>query len=100
MIGPSHDLLNFCYNIAERFHFTTMCFDIFENKKGEYFVNELQTWFGSYDPTEMYVNSIPGRYRMIEGKWIFEPGFYNIFGSNVLRLIHFISLLQEEKDHQ
>ena len=95
MINPSFGLLDFCYGVAEKFHFTTMCFDIFENKKGEFLVNELQTWFGSYDPTEMYVNNIPGRYRMIEGEWTFEPGFYNVYGTNLLRIAHFISLLQD-----
>ena len=94
-INPSEMLLDFCYDIAVRYSFNSMCFDIFENKKGEYLVNELQTWFGSYDPTEMCVDNIPGRYRKIEGKWTFEPGYYNIYGSNLLRLIHFISILQE-----
>lgn len=94
-INPSERLLDFCYDIAVRYSFTSMCFDIFENEKGEYLVNELQTWFGSYDPTEMCVDNIPGRYCKIEGKWTFEPGYYNIYGSNLLRLIHFISILQE-----
>lgn len=94
MINPSEDILNFCYDIAFNYHFTTMCFDIFENKQGEFLVNELQTWFGSYDPSEMFVDNIPGRYRKVEGKWIFEQGFFNTHGSMPLRLIHFISLLQ------
>jgi len=97
MVDPSKNLLTFCYNIADKFHFTTMCFDIFERENGEYLINELQTWFGSYDPSEMYVNNVPGRYRMIEGRWIFEPGFFNIYGSNLLRLTHFISLLQQKE---
>jgi glutathione synthase/RimK-type ligase-like ATP-grasp enzyme len=97
MIGPSADLLTFCYNVADKFHFTTMCFDIFERENGEYLINELQTWFGSYDPSEMYVDNVPGRYRMIEGRWIFEPGFFNIYGSNLLRLTHFISMLQQKE---
>jgi len=96
MINPREEVLNFCYNIAVKYHFTTMCFDIFENKQGQFLVNELQTWFGSYDPTEMYVDNIPGRYCRLDGKWIFEPGFYNIYGSILLRLTHMISLLQQE----
>ena len=94
-VSPSEDLLDFCKALADKYRFTTMCFDVFENKKGEYLVNELQTWFGSYDPAEMYVNNVPGRYRFIGGKWIFEPGFFNVYGTNLLRIAHFISLLQE-----
>jgi glutathione synthase/RimK-type ligase-like ATP-grasp enzyme len=95
-IKPSEELLEFCYNIAEKQHFTTMSFDIFENKQGKFLVNELQTWFGSYDPSEMYINNIPGRYRKIKDKWTFEPGFFNVYGSNLLRITHFISILQGE----
>jgi len=95
MIDPPEDLLNFCRNISVKHDFTTMSFDIFENKKGNYLVNELQTWFGSYDPTEMYVDNTPGRYINLNGKWAFEPGFFNIHGSMLLRLIHFISILQQ-----
>jgi len=96
MINPSLDLLDFCYDIAAKFGFTTMCFDIFQDLKGNYLVNELQTWFGSYDPSEMYVDNVPGRYRKLDGTWIFEPGFYNVYGSNLLRINHFASLLQKE----
>lgn len=95
-VPPSEDLLNFCHAIAKKYQFTTMCFDIFQNETGEFLVNELQTWFGSYDPTELYVKNIPGRYRNIEGIWTFEAGLYNVYGSNLLRLAHFISLLNEE----
>ncbi len=97
MITPDEDLLNFCSDMAEKFRFSTMCFDIFVDKNGVKMVNELQTWFGSYDPSEMYVDNIPGRYRRLNGKWIFEPGFYNVYGSNLLRLADFISILQKEK---
>jgi hypothetical protein len=93
-------LLDFCNDIAARFHFTTMCFDIFETREGKYLVNELQTWFGSYDPTEMFVNDIPGRYRLADGTWTFEPGYYNVYGSNLLRLTHFISILQAKQPVQ
>jgi hypothetical protein len=96
MVDIEFGLLDFCNDIAARFHFTTMCFDIFETREGKYLVNELQTWFGSYDPTEMYVNDIPGRYRLADGTWTFEPGYYNVYGSNLLRLTHFISILQAE----
>jgi|WetSurMetagenome_2_1015567.scaffolds.fasta_scaffold46695_2 hypothetical protein len=93
-IDPSVKLLNFCYEIASRHKFTSMCFDIFEDKSENFLVNELQTWFGSYDPTEMYVDGIPGRYCKIEGKWVFEPGMYNVHGSMALRVVDIIKSLQ------
>lgn len=95
MTGPSERLLNFCYNIAEKHHFTTMCFDVFENEEGELKINELQTWFGSYDPSEMYVDKIPGRYIKKSNEWSFDPGFFNVYGSIPLRLIHFLSILEK-----
>ncbi len=95
-IDPPPALLDFCYNIALQHQFTTMCYDIFEKANGEYLVNELQTWFGSYDPTEMYVNGIPGRYYKNNDKWIFEPGMYNIHGSIPLRLIDIIQKLDQQ----
>lgn len=94
-INPSGDLLDFCYQIANQHQFTTMCFDIFRNRLGKYMVNELQTWFGSYDPTEMYVNDIPGRYCKRDNEWIFEPGMFNVHGSMALRMVDLIKNLQK-----
>lgn len=90
---PSERLLNFCYNIAQRYSFNSMCFDIFEDKDSNLLVNELQTWFGSYNPSQMYINGVPGRYRKVENHWIFEPGLFNIYGSMVIRIADFIKML-------
>lgn len=95
-IDPSKELLDFCYNIAEKFQFTTMCYDIFMDSEGAYKVNELQTWFGSYDPTEMYVNGIPGRYLKMNGKWTFEPGLFNVHNSIALRLVDMVNILNKQ----
>ncbi len=95
MINPLEVVLNFCYDLACKHNFTTMCFDVFMNKQGRLFVSELQTWFGSFDPSEMYVDNVPGRYYLKNGTWIFEPGFYNVYGSIALRLCHFMNLLSE-----
>jgi hypothetical protein len=98
-INPPEDLLDFCYNISTKHHFTTMSFDIFENKKGDLMVNELQTWFGSYNPSQMYLaDNTPGRYRKVNGRWIFETGLFNIDGSILLRLVHLIAILQKERN--
>lgn len=99
-INPTGELLDFCFQIASQHQFTTMCFDIFQNKQGEYLVNELQTWFGSYDPTEMYVDNIPGRYYRNGKEWIFEPGMFNVHGSMALRMVDLINELQKAKEIQ
>jgi glutathione synthase/RimK-type ligase-like ATP-grasp enzyme len=88
---PSQALLDFCESIALRFGMRTMCFDVFETTDGRFLVNELQTWFGSYNPSQMYIDGVPGRYRRIDGKWRFEPGLYNEHGSLALRLVEAIS---------
>jgi glutathione synthase/RimK-type ligase-like ATP-grasp enzyme len=97
-INPAKGLLDFCYDIAVKYHFTTMCFDIFENNQGDFLVNELQTWFGSFNPSQMYLeDGTPGRYRKLNGNWVFEAGLFNIYGNMLLRLVDFISFIQQEK---
>lgn len=74
---PPQELLDFCADLAGRFGFGTMCFDIFRSGDGPWMVNELQTWFGSYDNSQMYLDGVPGRYVRRNGSWVFEPGFFN-----------------------
>lgn len=88
---PPLELLDFCWNIARRFSFIVMCYDVFMDQQGRYSVNELQTWFGSYNPSQMYLDGVPGRYRRIEGRWAFEPGLFNEIQSIPLRLVAYIN---------
>lgn len=88
---PSDRLLDFCENIAHKHSFTTMCFDVFEDGSGNYLVNELQTWFGSYNPSQMYVNGVPGRIVRISGAWVFQEGLFNGFSSLALRMVDFVN---------
>lgn len=98
---PPHELLDFCHELAEKFDFSTMCFDIFEDKDGHYLVNELQTWFGSFDPSQMYLDGIPGRYVRDGHTWKFEPGFFNIYGSVTLRIVDALNrVYRKEKNRQ
>jgi glutathione synthase/RimK-type ligase-like ATP-grasp enzyme len=96
-VDPPKALLDFCCDIADRFQFTTMNFDIFENERGDFLVNELQTWFGSYNPSQMYIDGVPGRYRKQGGGWVFEPGLFNVHGSMLLRIAHFVQMLEMEE---
>jgi glutathione synthase/RimK-type ligase-like ATP-grasp enzyme len=90
---PSEKLLDFCNEIVNRHEINCSCFDIFETLNGEFLVNEIQTWFGSYNPSQMYVNGVPGRYIKKEGEWIFETGLYNVNGGANIRLAEFIKFI-------
>lgn len=81
---PSFELLDFCNDIASRSQFTVMCFDIFRSGDGPFLVNELQTWFGSYNNSQMYVDGVPGRYVRSNGTWRFEKGYFNVARSMAL----------------
>jgi glutathione synthase/RimK-type ligase-like ATP-grasp enzyme len=96
--APPITLLNFCREISEKHGFSVMCFDIFVTQDGRYLVNELQTWFGSYDPSQMYLNGIPGRYVYSAHEWRFESGFFNVNNSMTLRLATYLnSFFENEK---
>jgi hypothetical protein len=73
-----------------------MCVDVFEDRDGNYFVNELQSVFGSYNPSQMYIDGKPGRFRQDSrsGGWDFEEGYFNGNGSCTLRVQHLLSLLE------
>lgn len=81
---PPSDLLDFCEALSDRLDLPVMCFDIFQSGQGPYLVNELQTWFGSYDNSQMYIDDVPGRYVREAGQWVFQPGFFNEYCSMAL----------------
>lgn len=88
---PPHELLDFCSDIAHRYGFIVMCFDVFMDEHGQYLINELQTWFGSYNPSQMYVDGVPGRYRQSGQEWVFEAGLFNDLQSVPLRLLAYLN---------
>lgn len=96
--APPKDLLDFCHGLATRYGFMAMCFDIFATSTGEYLVNELQTWFGSFSDSQMYIDSVPGAYvRSEEGEWKFQAGNFNTFGSNTLRILDALEHLSAQQ---
>lgn len=70
--------------------------DIFETKNHEYFINELQASFGPYADSQMYIDGKPGRYRYVDGDFVFEKGLFNTFGSNRLKLENFVEILGDK----
>jgi len=94
---PPMELFDFCYHIGETAGFFTMCFDVFLTIEGRILVNELHVVFGSYNPSQMYIDGKPGRYLRRDDGWVFQEGLFNRNGSANLRLIEFLDLLESNK---
>jgi len=94
---PPKKLLNMCDDICKKGQFNSMACDIFETSDKKYYVNELQTTFGSYAESQMIINNKPGRYKKENDNFIFEEGIFNKFGSYLLRVEDFINQLKNEK---
>lgn len=93
---PPVSVLNFIKDICDVGQFRSMNVDFFEDRDGNYYVNELQTMFGSrIKPYQMCVDGQPGRYIFENGNWIFEPGMFNQNNSFNLRVLDFIEILQQ-----
>jgi len=90
--NPPLDLLYFVKEITDRHRFYSQAVDIFESEKG-YLVNEMQCFFGQSDPYQMLVDGKPGRYRLLEGRWVFEEGDYARNVCFDLRLEYVLSIL-------
>lgn len=94
-VKPPVELLNMVRNICKLGGFSSMDVDIFETENGSYYVNELQTLFGSYCNYQMKINNIPGRYIYENGKFIFEEGEFNTNSSMDLRVLDFVAQLKK-----
>lgn len=86
---PELRVFDFCRQLAEKHDFHIMSMDIFEDESGNLLVNELQTWFGSYNPSQMYLNGVPGAYLYENANWVFKEGLFNINGGANLRILEF-----------
>lgn len=85
-VTPPVELFNFCLHICNDNNFHTMALDIFEHPTKGYVINELQTIFGHVQDYIMMSNGKIGRYRFINGSWLFEEGDFNSNESFDLRL--------------
>ena len=96
-IEPPKELLLLVKDICEIGDFYSMAVDIFETEDGRYIVNELQSLFGSINDSQMYINDIPGRFKLVNDEFIFEDGTFNRLGSYLLRVMHFEKILNNYK---
>jgi len=94
--NPSLKLFDFAREIMVKFNFTSQAIDVFETADGELLINEMQCIFGQSDPYQMLVNGKPGRYRFINGQWVFEEGNFNQNESYNLRVEHVLRLFQDQ----
>jgi len=73
---PSEKLLNFCRDISKRFAFNVMSFDVFQSgEDGAYLINEMQTWFGSYDNSKCTLMECRGASFMLTKRGSSSPDF-------------------------
>jgi|ADurb_Oil_01_Slu_FD_contig_91_412899_length_1406_multi_2_in_0_out_0_1 glutathione synthase/RimK-type ligase-like ATP-grasp enzyme len=94
-VDPPKHLFDLIRDICQKGNFNSMAMDVFESIDGQFYINELQSMFGSYKNSQMYINGKPGRYIYKEGQYIFEEGYFNIYGSCLLRVENFISILRQ-----
>lgn len=93
---PPNNVMDFLKFVCDIGDFNSMNVDFFEDNEGNFYVNELQTIFGSnIKPYQMCVNAKPGRYLYINGKWEFEEGMFNQNNSWNLRVLDFINQLKK-----
>ena len=93
---PPDELLYLVKKICELGNFYSMNVDIFETEDGRFLVNELQSLFGQKTEHLMYVNNSPGRYIYKNNKFIFEEGSFTQHQSYLLRIKHFLKILQTQ----
>jgi hypothetical protein len=95
-VKPPDELLYLTNKICIKGNFNSMAVDILEDIDGDYYVNELQSLFGSVLDSQMKINGIPGRFIFINDKFIFEEGEFNVFGSCLLRVKNFLEILNDK----
>lgn len=95
---PPEGLLDFVFELTERFGFLSMAVDFFETGSKSFLVNELQSLFGGIRPENaMRGHEHEGRYVVDSesGGWVFESGdFYTNACAN-LRVACAVQLVQE-----
>ena len=94
-VAPPRHLLDMARELCDKGGFLCMDVDIFETKEGKFVINELQASFGSYLDYQMSIDGKPGRYKYIDGEYVFEEGRFNVFGSTKLKIEHFVKLLNK-----
>ncbi|MCR3921910.1 MAG: hypothetical protein NUK65_05235 [Firmicutes bacterium] len=94
-VDPPEVLLELIRYICDIGNFNALNVDVFEDQQGNYFVNELQPFWGAVDTSQMYVDGKPGRYFFRNGGWFFEEGVFCQNACCNLKVQAFINQLEE-----
>ena len=94
-VAPPFALLDRVRGWCDALRLNAMTFDIFEDREGQYYVNEMQAVMGAYKPSQMYIDGVPGRYVRENGSWEFEEGEFCRHSCNMLRIQTLLDLLGE-----
>lgn len=84
---PPEAALDLCLRTSRVGGFRAMNYDVLWTEDGRPLINELQAFFGSYNPSQMYVDGKPGRLLAAAGGgWRFEEGLFCRNGCGNLRV--------------
>ena len=91
---PPQELLLLIKRIANEEKFDSLSLDVLVDKKGKYYVTEMQSLYGSFSLKQCAVNNVSGRIIEQNEEFIFEEGsdFFR-YNSNVLRVKDFVDKL-------
>lgn len=96
-VRPPDELLHMVRDLCDKGGFRSMAVDIFELEDGSYQINELQSIFGSYNNSQMYIDGKPGRLLLQDDdSFKFEEGYFNTHGSYLLRVKDFLAVLKDK----
>jgi len=94
---PNNKILDFLMEVKEKGNLSATSIDLFETVNGDIYVNEIQCFFGFIDPdNQMYINGKPGRFKSVNGSWVFEEGIFNKNNSYDLRIEHVLELFENK----
>lgn len=92
--APPKQALDLIHAVTEAGGFRSMDMDVFETSDGRFLINELQSVFGAVDTAQMYIDGVPGRYRRVNGEYVFEEGRFCKNACCNLRIEDLLELLK------
>lgn len=92
---PPHELLYLIKRISEEEKFDSLSLDVLYDKDGKYYVTEIQSLYGSFNPHQCMVDGKAGRIIFNGNNFVFEEGEdFFLINSNILRVKDFVGKLQ------
>ena len=95
--APPRQALDLIHAVTEAGGFRSMDMDVFETPDGRFLINELQCIFGAFDTAQMYIEGVPGRYKRVNGDYVFEEGRFCKNACCNLRIEDLLEMLRNSK---